>query len=59
MTIQEFSRELSQPQHPSPLIQTLQTMRRLEEPPVRWSMDWYPWMDHEPGDSDRQPELHC
>ena len=56
MTIQEFSRELSQPQHPSPLIQALQAMR--EDQQIRWAGDWIPWGENDPGASVEQLELN-
>jgi len=56
--IQEFSRQLGQEQHPSQLIQALQTLRGFDADQIPRGAGWIPWPDGmEPGASAELPPL--
>lgn len=57
MNIQEFSRQLGREEHPSQLIQALQTLRGLDTNQIRWAGDWIPWGEDEPRAYAERPEL--
>lgn len=57
MDIQEFSRQLGREQHPSQLIQALQTLRGLEADQIASGAGWAEWPEVEPGAAAEPPEL--
>lgn len=56
MNIQEFSRQLVQDQHPSQLIQALQTLRGVDADQIPRA-GWAEWPEVEPVAAAELPEL--
>ena len=48
MDIQEFSRQLGREEHPSQLIQALQTLRGLDADQMPRAAGWAEWPEVEP-----------